>query len=149
MDFAGLSLGPICPINSPTAPGVVATGAGATAVATPSTAAQVATTAATATTATATVTVTVTVTANAANQALIAQQATTAAAIAATLPTEFNSNNLPPEAKSRYVNHLHTMYLMTESDMQPFPIPLGGVCPVFSYFNPPMGSGVTQQPDSN
>ena len=38
---------------------------------------------------------------------------------------------------------------MTNSDMQPFPTPLGGVCPVLSYLDPPMGTGVVRQPDFN
>ena len=37
---------------------------------------------------------------------------------------------------------------MTESDIQPFLAPLGGVCPVLTYLDPPMGSGVTRQSDS-
>ena len=38
---------------------------------------------------------------------------------------------------------------MSKNGMQPFPTPTGGVCPVLSYLYPPMGSGVTRQPDSN
>ena len=38
---------------------------------------------------------------------------------------------------------------MIKSDMQPFLTPTGGVCPTLAYLNPPMGTGVTQQPDSN
>ena len=140
MNFGGLLLtGPICHINVGTGVGVVgaATYTGATAL----TPFQVTTTpAAAATTA---------VTANAANQALVAQQAVAAAAaaaaaaLAATLPTKFNSNNLPPKAKACYENHLNPSYLMTKTDMQPFPTPTGGVCPSLSYLNPPMGSFVT------
>ena len=53
------------------------------------------------------------VTATAANQAFVAQQQATAATLAVTLPTEFNSNNLPPKAKTRYENHLNPSHLMT------------------------------------
>ena len=42
---------------------------------------------------------------------------------------------------------------MTKTDMQPFPTPtptpIGGVCPVMSYLDPPMGTSVTRQPDLN
>ena len=133
MDFDGLSTGPICHINAAITPGVV--GAGTATGATPPTVTQLAATAA--------------VNANAANQALIAQQAAANVSLPTTVPTKFNSNNLAPKAKARYENHLNTSYLMTETDMQPFPTPLGEVCPVLSYLGPPMGSGVTRQPDSN
>ena len=109
IDFTGLSLtGPVHHIHAPTAPapGVVGAGAGATAGATQLTAAQV-------------VAADAAVTANAANQALITQQAAApaAAALAATLPTKFNLNNLPPKVKAQYENHLDTSYLMTKTDM--------------------------------
>ena len=89
------------------------------------------------------------VTANTANQALVAQLADAAAVLATTLPTEFNPNNLPTAAKTRYENHLNPSHLMTKSDMQPYPTPTGGVCPLLSYLDPPMGTGVTRQSDSN
>ena len=38
---------------------------------------------------------------------------------------------------------------MTYNDMVPFPMPTGGVCQSFSHLDPPMGTGVTRQPDSN
>ena len=83
-----LITGPVCHINDPTAPGVIAVSDGATARAIPLTAAQVV--------------VAAVVTVNTAKQVFIAQQAATAAAIAATLPTKLNMNNLSPKAKSRY-----------------------------------------------
>ena len=130
MNFNGILIhGPVF------APGVATAGATATAGFTPLNATQVFAAA--------------TVTTTAANQALIVQQAVTAAAITATLPTKFNSNNLLPKTKARYKNHLKPSYLMTETDMQPFPTPTGGVCPELSYLNPPMGSSVTLQPNSN
>ena len=95
------------------------------------------------------ITTTAAVTATAANQALVVQQTVAAAALVATLPTEFNSNTLPAEAKARYEHHLNPNYLMTKTNMQPLPIPTGGVCPVMFYLDPPMGTGVTHQPDSN
>ena len=135
MDFTGLSLtGPICPIYAPTAPCVVGTGAGATAGATLLTAAQVV--------------ATTVVTVNPTNQALIAQQGVATTVLAATLPTEFNWGNLPFKANTRYENHLSPSYLMTETDIQPFPTPTGEVCPVLSYLDLPIGSGVTRQPNS-
>ena len=70
------------------------------------------------------------VTINAANQALVAQSAAAAVVLAATLPTEFNSNNLPPAAKTRYENHLDPSYLMTKSDMHLYPT-LTGECVLF------------------
>ena len=36
---------------------------------------------------------------------------------------------------------------MTKNDIVPFPMPTGGVCPSFSHIDPPMGTGVTTQPD--
>ena len=85
----------------------------------------------------------------AANQAHVAQQAVANAVIAATLPTEFNFNNLAPKAKAWYENHLNSSYLMTKTDMQPFSTPFGGVCPVLAYLDPPMGTAFTRQPGSN
>ena len=125
MNFTGISLtGPIRHINIAGASTDPATYATVTAL----TPAQVAAAA---------------VTATAANQALVAQQQAAAAALAATLPTKFDSNNLPPEVKTRYENHLNPSHLMTKSDMQPYPTPTGGVCPVLSYLDPPMGTGVS------
>ena len=143
-NFTGLSLtGLVCHINAATAPapapapapGVVGvgvgtgTGTGTGTGATSPTAAQVVAVA--------------TVTTNAANQELMAQQTAAAAALAATLPTKFNSNNLPPKAKARYENHLATTYLMTKTDIQPFPTSFGGVYHVLSYLDSQMGIGVT------
>ena len=102
LDFDGLNItGPICHLHTGTALGVV--GASATTEVTPLTPAQVITTAA--------------VTANADNQAFIAQQAAATTALAATIPTNFNLNNLPAKAKACYENHLNTTYLMSNSDM--------------------------------
>ena len=107
INFTGISFtSPVHHINVTTAPGVVSAATyAATAVLMP---AQVATAAA--------------VTANAANQALIAQQAVAKAALVATLPTptKFNSSYLPPEAKAHYENYLNPSYSMTKNDMQPF-----------------------------
>ena len=139
-DFAAVNFtctslaGPVCHINMAgdgTSPGVV----GATTGATPPTADQIVTTGV--------------ATTNAANQALITQQNATAAAIDATFPTKFNLNNLPPNTKAIYKNHLNPSYLMTATDMQPFQTPIWGVCPVLFYLEPSMGSSVTRQPDSN
>ena len=38
---------------------------------------------------------------------------------------------------------------MTKTDMEPFPTPTGEVCPVLSYLDPPMDTGVTCQPGLN
>ena len=93
LDFVGLSLSsPVRHINAASAPGVLDAGAGTATGSTPPTDAQVIAAAI--------------VTAKATNQALIAQQAATIVAITATLPTEFNLNDLPPDAKARYENHL-------------------------------------------
>ena len=121
LDFDDLSIsGPVWHINTGTVPSVVVVvvvggGGGATGVA-PSNFAQV-------------IAATVVAT-NAANQILITNQTTAALALPTTIPTNFNSNNLPAEAKARYTNYLDPTYLMTYSDMQPFSTPLGGVCPV-------------------
>ena len=118
MNFTGILLtGPICHIN------IAGVGTG------PATYAA----AAALTITPAEITAAARVTANAANQALIAQLAAAAAALAATLLTEFNSNNLPPGAKTWYENHLNPSHLMTKSDMHPYPTPTGGVCPVLSH----------------
>ena len=92
------------------------------------------------------------VTVNAPNQALLSQSAATAAAAAAlavTLPMEFNWNNLPPAAKARYENHFNPSHLMTESGIHSYPTPTRRVCPVLSYLDPSMGTGVTCQLDLN
>ena len=57
------------------------------------------------------------VTATAANQACVVQQQAAAAALVTTLSTKLNSNNLPPEVKTRYENHLNPSHLMTKSNM--------------------------------
>ena len=86
---------------------------------------------------------------SAANQALVAQQAAAAAVIAATIPATFDLQSLPPVVKTRHLNHLDPSYLMTQDDMVPFPMPTGGVCESFFHLDPPMGTGVTRQPDLN
>ena len=84
-------------------------------------------------------------------EALVAQQTAAAAVLAATLLATFNLLNLPPDVKTRHLHHLDPSYLMTQSDMVPFLFltPTGGVCLSFSHLDPPMGTGVTRQPDSN
>ena len=133
MNFTGTSVsGPVSHINVNTAPSVISaatytTAAGLTPV-------QVAATYAVITT-------------NAANQALFTQQATAAAALAATLPTKFNSSNLPSKANARYENHLNLSYLMTKTDIRPdrFPLQLGDCALIYPvYLDPPMGTGVTR-----
>ena len=124
MDFGGLLLsGPV----RPTAPTGVGTGGGT--VTTP--------TATTLTTAQAT---------TAAAQAHLAQKA---AILAATLPATFNINNLPTNVKTRHLHYLDPGYLLTANDLVPFPTATGGACPSLSHLDPPMGTGVTRQPDSN
>ena len=56
---------------------------------------------------------------------------------------------LPPDC---YDTFLNPTKIMTNSDMQPFaiPIPTGGVGLVLSYFDPSLGAGVQATPtDSN
>ena len=105
MDFGGLSLtGPIGHINVAGA-GTGLGGPVTYATVTALTPAKIAAAAA------------VTTNANSANQALVAQQQATAAALATTLPTEFNSNNIPLDTKTQYKNHLNPSHLMTECGM--------------------------------
>ena len=44
-----------------------------------------------------------------------------AAVLAATLPSDFNVQNLPHEVKTRHKNHLDLTFLMTNNNVQPFP----------------------------
>ena len=137
MDFDWISTtGPVRHINSATHSGVVGAAAAAAAVS----AAAVLSPAAAAVAAAA---------ATAANQALLAQQAAATAAVAATSPATFDIQNFPPVVKARHLNHLDPSYLMTKNDMIPYPMPTGGVCLSFSHLDPPMGTGVTTQPDSH
>ena len=80
-----------------------------------------------------------------------AQIATAAAAavLVAPLPATFNLLTLPSDVKARHLHHLGPGYLLTQSDMVPFSMATGGVCPSLSHLDPPMGTGVTRQPDSN
>ena len=87
--------------------------------------------------------------ATAAAQVLVAKQTATAAVFAATLPVTFNLLLLPLDVKSCHLRHLNPSYLLTASDMVPFPTAIGGACPFLSHLDPPMGTGVTRQPDSN
>ena len=122
LTFDGISInGPV----APTAPTGGGTGAGAGAA-----------------------TITAAQAATAAAQATAAQQAAQAAILAATLPANFNVNNLPPDVKARHLHYLDSGYLLTAGDLVPFPTATGGACPSFSHLDPPMGTGVTRQPDS-
>ena len=85
----------------------------------------------------------------AAANAHAAQQTAAAAVLAATLPAVFNLLTLPTDVRTRHLHHLDPSYLLTQSDMVPFQLVTGGACPSLSHLDPPMGSGVTRQPDSN
>ena len=136
MLFTSVSLtGPVCHINIACAG--MGTGADTYTTAAATSPAQIAAAAATAA-------------ASAATQALAAQQAAAGAAvIAPTILANFDLQNLPPIVKTCHLNHLDLSYLMTQNDMVPFPMPTGGVCNSFSHLDPPMGTGVTRQPDLN
>ena len=126
MDFTGILVSPITSTTTPTG-----AGAGANAAAAAGT------------------TITPTQAATAAPQAHAAQQVAQAAILAATLSATSNLLTLPPDVKVRHLHYLNPSYLLTASDMVPFPTATGSACPSFSHLDPPMGTGVTRQPDSN
>ena len=97
----------------------------------------------------ATVTTTPAQIATAAANAHAAQQTAAAAVLVATLPAIFNLLTLPTDVKTCHLHHLDPSYLLTQSDMVPFQVVTGGACPSPSHLDPPMGTGVTRQPDSN
>ena len=82
-------------------------------------------------------------------QAHAALYAAQAVIFASTLPVTFNLNTLPTDVKTRHLHYLDPSYLLTTSDLVPFLTATGGACPSFSHLNPPMGTGVTRQPDLN
>ena len=77
-------------------------------------------------------TITPTQAATTAAQVHAAQQAAQAAILATTLPATFNLNTLPTDVKTRHLHYLDPSYLLTASDMVPFPTATGGACPSFS-----------------
>ena len=79
---------------------------------------------------------------NAAAISATAQAAATAATIATTLPLVFHSQNLPVDIQVGYNTFLNPPKIMINSDMKPFAMPAGGVAPVLSYLDPPIGTSV-------
>ena len=51
--------------------------------------------------------------------------------------------------KTCHLNHLDPIYLLTKDHMILFLMPTRGWCELFSHLNPPMGTGVKQQPNLN
>ena len=68
--------------------------------------------------------------------------AAAAATVAATLPSVFDSRNLPPDVRLRYDAFMDPSSIVTQSAMIPFAIPTNGCGPVLSYLDPPLGAGV-------
>ena len=86
------------------------------------------------------------------SQATSSQVAVAAAAttIAATLPSVFDSRNLPVDVRARYDTFHYPTDILTNKAMVQFFLPTGGCGPILSYLDSPLGAGVKSSPiDSN
>ena len=76
--------------------------------------------------------------------------AAAAATIAATLPSVFDSRQLPADVMARYDAFMDPSTIVTKSSMIPFAMHSGSSGPVLTYLNPPRGAGVPRKPtDAN